>query len=159
MSAGPMSPSLPDATGRGGGTYPRDAETVAALPPAAVTAPCPVRDSRWIYGLRRVDCNGRVIDKKVIDALGWISRARLEGSAVEGSVRLALDAEGRNRVTRHGDRWLSARLRRRLRLNAGDQVLSVADTTDATLCVFTIGALDRLMGAPLDNSDNEVAPS
>ena len=74
-------------------------------------------------------------------------------------MRLALDAEGRNRVTEHGDLWLSARLRRRLRLNAGDQVLSVADSTNATLCLFTIGALDRLIGAALDNSDNEVAPS
>lgn len=140
----------PDATGSAGRGRVIGPSAHVVLPLIAVVYPDPPRDERWAYGLRRVDRNGRVIDKSVIAALGWHPGTRLDATTVEGAVRLTLCETGRNRITNESDLRLAARTRRILSINAGDQVLLAADTQRAALILLPLRAVDRLIGDIVD---------
>ena len=149
----------PDATGSSGRGKGIERSGHAVLPLIAVVYPDPPRDERWVYGIRRVDRNGRVIDKAVIAALGWHPGTRLHATTHEGTVRLTVCQTGKNRITNDRDLRLAARTRRTLSITAGDQVLLAADTQHAALLLLPLRAVDRLIGDVVDEHRAEAGQS
>ncbi|WP_216909579.1 hypothetical protein [Nocardia noduli] len=122
----------------------------SALPVIELHLPASSREQRWTYGFRRVDQSGRLMDKSIVAALGWLPGMRLHGAVIEGGVRLNVCESGKNRITNERDLRLAARTRRALSIAPGDQVLLVADAQQKVLTVLPLRTVDRLVGEACD---------
>jgi hypothetical protein len=60
--------------------------------PLGHLAPAP--SSRLVYGLARVDRNGRIADRNLMDTLGWRPRTRLDIREAHGALRVAAADNG-----------------------------------------------------------------
>jgi hypothetical protein len=102
------------------------------------------RASSVVYGLAVVDCRGRVADRAVVSALGWVSGTRLNIRESGGLLVLRADGHGVFSVTKQGHLRLPATVRHCCGLVSGDRVFLVADPQRDLLIVHPPAALDDL---------------
>jgi hypothetical protein len=100
--------------------------------------------SSVVYGLAVVDCRGRVADRAVVMALGWVSGTRLNIRESRGLLVVRTDAHGVFSVTKQGYLRLPATVRHCCGLVPGDRVLLAADPRRDLLIVYPPAALDDL---------------
>lgn len=108
------------------------------------TVPKP-RTSSTVYGLAAVDCRGRIADRAVITALGWLPGARLDIRESHGLLLVRPDERGVFSVTKQGHVRLAATVRHCCGLIPGDRVLLAADLRRDVLIVHPPSVLDDLL--------------
>ncbi|WP_157978414.1 MULTISPECIES: hypothetical protein [Nocardia] len=159
MSVTPLVPVLPDSAGARRSSLKNSHYDVEPLPVVELVSSIPTRDPRWAYGVKRVDCNGRVSDRAIMSLLEWRPGMRLEAVRHGGAVRLRLANAGRLRVSAAGDLWLSASVRRMLGVSRGDQVMLAADTQTGSLTVLPLRVVDDMVNAWVDQAESKVVSS
>lgn len=103
------------------------------------------RAGTLVYGMGRLDSEGRVANRSTIDALGWTAGDCLSIALVGGSVVVHRDASGAFVMGAKPYLVLPAALRRRSGLGAGDLVLVAADPNHDVLVVHPLAALDTMI--------------
>lgn len=87
--------------------------------------PAPRHEPRWLCSVRRVDANGRVIEKTLLPALGWCPGIRL-GYRIEGKmIVVGSFRDSELWITAAGDLRLPARFRRKTALHTSDQPYAI----------------------------------
>jgi hypothetical protein len=121
-----------------------------------VTVPTP-REGSTVYGMTVLDRHGRLADRIVLQALGWVAGTRLviggTGELVTLQASGAGNTSAESYVTAQGYLRLPARIRQRCGLWPGDRVLLAADPSDLLLRVYPPSTLDNLLGAFLGHAD------
>jgi hypothetical protein len=105
------------------------------------------RAGTLVYGMGRLDSEGRVSNRSTIDALGWTAGDCLSIALVDGSVVAHRDPTGAFVMGAKPYLVLPAALRRRNGLGARDLVLVVADPNHDVLVVHPLAALDTMITA------------
>ena len=108
------------------------------------TVPTPRTDTA-VYGLAVVDCRGRVADRTVFAALGWVAGTPLAISVTHGTLVIGTDLCGVFGMTSQGHLRLPAPVRHRCGLAAGDRVLLAAYPVRNMLLVHPPAVLDQLV--------------
>jgi hypothetical protein len=98
-----------------------------------------------VYGLAAMDCRGRLADRAVLAALGWVAGTRLDFRQTAGLLLVSTHPHGVFEVTGQGHLRLPAAVRRCCGLTAGDRVLLAADPTRGLLVVHPPAALDAMV--------------
>jgi hypothetical protein len=137
-------PALPDGGGHAPGAASGPVTGRRTLPLPSVPVP---RTSATVYGLAAVDCRGRVADRAVFAALGWLPGTRLDIRESRGLLVVRLDAHGVFSVTNQGHLRLPAAVRHCCGLIPGDRVLLAADPRRDVLIVHSPAVLDDLLAA------------
>jgi hypothetical protein len=126
-------------------TRPRLPSPRRALPLAAMPVLRPV--DAVAYGMAAMDVRGRLSDRSVLDALGWVPGTAV-GVEVEDGVSGAaavVVTGGSGRITLAGHLRLPATVRHRLGLRAGDRVLLAAHPAVARLVCYPPATLDAVL--------------
>jgi hypothetical protein len=115
--------------GPGGGRTPTPTPGTArrVLPVARLVSS---RARSTVYGLATVDCNGRVAETAVINALGWVPGTRLDIRESGGLVLVTASRQGVFSMTGQGYLRLPATVRHWCGLVPGDRVMLAADPAD-----------------------------
>jgi hypothetical protein len=92
-----------------------------------------------------LDRGGRIADRTVMDALGWVPGTRLHLDATRTHLTLRTAVDGPLTVKDHRYLWLPAAIRHLLNLRPGDRVLLSAQPKRQTLVVYPPAALDELL--------------
>jgi hypothetical protein len=100
-----------------------------------------------VYGVAVVDCRGRVADRAVVTALGWMPGTRLDIRESNGLLIVRADAGGVFAVTGQGHLRLPAPVRRCCGLVSGDRVLLAAYPERDVVIVHPPAVLDGLLAA------------
>lgn len=103
------------------------------------------RAGTLVYGMGRLDQDGRLSNRATIDALGWTVGDSLNIALVGGSVVVHRDPSGAFEMGAKPYLVLPASLRRRNGLGAGDLVLVAADPNHDVLVVHPLTALDTMI--------------
>ena len=103
------------------------------------------RAGTLIYGMGRLDADGRLSNRSTIDALGWTAGDCLSIALVGVSVVVHRDPSGVFAMGSKPYLVLPAALRRRSGLGAGDLVLVAADPNHDVLVVHPLAALDTMV--------------
>jgi hypothetical protein len=98
-----------------------------------------------VYGLATIDCNGRVAETAVINALGWVPGTRLDIRENSGLVLVTASRHGVFSLAGQGYLRLPATVRHWCGLVPGDWVLLAADPADGLLVVHPPTALDAMI--------------
>ncbi|MGH3758784.1 hypothetical protein [Actinophytocola sp.] len=98
-----------------------------------------------VYGMGRLDSDGRVANRSTIEALGWVAGDRLSIALVDGSVVAHRDPTGAFVMGAKPYLVLPAPLRRRDGLGNRSLVLAVADPNHDVLVVHPLAALDTMI--------------
>jgi hypothetical protein len=121
------------------------------LPLASVPSTRPAGSA--VYGMAAMDCRGRIADRAVLQALGWVPSTPID-VRVSGGVGIVTSGTGGGcSITAHGHLRLPATVRHCLGLGAGDRVLLVGRPTQTQLIVYPPAVLDDLL------AESEVDPS
>ena len=112
-----------------------------------VELPALPRSLSLLYGMGRIDSDGRVSNASIITSLGWRVGDRLQMALVEGSVLVQRNVSGPFRIGRKPYLVLPVALRRRNRMGAGQQVLLAADRNYDVLVVHPESALDTMIAS------------
>jgi len=121
--------------------------------PLAEPLPVAGRDSDVVYGLGRIDASGRVADRAVISALGWLGGDRLTLTADAGVIVARRDPGGLITLPARPYVVIPAALRRRCRLRAGDRVLLAALVHQDALAAYPLAVVDQAIRAHSPISD------
>jgi hypothetical protein len=100
-----------------------------------------------VYGVARIDASGRICERTVIAALGWVGGDRLTSTAVSGVVTALRDPGGMVTLPASGYITIPAALRRRCGLEPGDQVLLAAVPAADMLAAYSFAAVDEAIRA------------
>jgi len=92
-----------------------------------------------------LDRGGRIADRALIDALGWMPSTRLSLDSARTHLTLRAATDGMLAVKAHRHLWLPAATRERLGLRPGDRVLLAAQPARQTLVIYPPAALDELL--------------
>ena len=103
------------------------------------------RAGSLVYGMGRLDSDGRVANRSTIEALGWTTGDCLSIALVDGSVVVHRDPTGAFVMGAKPYLVLPAPLRRRNGLGSRDLVLMVADPNHDVLVVHPLTALDTMI--------------
>ncbi|MEV6871452.1 AbrB/MazE/SpoVT family DNA-binding domain-containing protein [Amycolatopsis sp. NPDC051128] len=136
-------PALPDG-GHAAGAPSGQVAGRRTLPLPVVPVP---RASSTVYGLAAVDCRGRVADRAVFAALGWLPGTRLDIRECHSLLVVRPDGHGVFSVTNQGHLRLPAAVRHCCGLIPGDRVLLAADPRRDVLIVHPPAVLDDLLAA------------
>jgi hypothetical protein len=98
-----------------------------------------------VYGLATIDCNGRVAETVVINALGWVPDTRLDIRECGGLVLVTASRHGVFAMSGQGYLRLPATVRHWCGLVPGDRVMLSADLAGALLVVHPPAALDAMI--------------
>jgi hypothetical protein len=112
------------------------------LPVASLVSP---RAASLVYGVAAMDCNGRVAETMVINALGWAPATRLDIRESGGLVLVRADRHGVFSMSARGCLRLPANVRHWAQLAPGDRVLLVADPALGRLVVYPPAVLDSMV--------------
>jgi hypothetical protein len=112
------------------------------LPPLRLAA---VGEPSVVYGTAAIDCNGRLAERAVLGALGWLPGTRLSIRESGGLVVVTGDRSGVFGVTGQGHLRLPATVRHRVGLTTGDRVLLSADSVRGVLVVHPPAALEAMI--------------
>ncbi|OLT06259.1 hypothetical protein BJF90_17390 [Pseudonocardia sp. CNS-004] len=98
---------------------------MAAVPRRRLSLPEPplARTADTVYGMSALDCGGRIADRTVMDALGWMPGTGLDLDATRTHLTLRAAIDGTLAVKDHRYLWLPAAARHLLDLRPGDRVL------------------------------------
>jgi hypothetical protein len=110
-----------------------------------VELPAPSRSPSLLYGMGRIDADGRISNASIITSLGWSAGDRLQMALVDGSVLVHRDASGPFGISRKPYLVLPVAIRRRNGMDAGQQVLLAADPNHDVLVVHPQSALDAMI--------------
>ncbi|MGH3520704.1 MAG: AbrB/MazE/SpoVT family DNA-binding domain-containing protein [Haloechinothrix sp.] len=108
------------------------------------TVPTP-RAGTAVYGLAAVDCRGRVADRMVFAALGWVAGTPLAISSAHGTLVIGTDPSGVFGMTSQGHLRLPAPVRHCCGLASGDRVLLAAYLDRDLLLVHPPAVLDLVL--------------
>jgi hypothetical protein len=135
---------FPARTPRVGAAHPPRA---AAVPRRGLSLPEPpiTRTADTVYGMSVLDRGGRIADRAVIEALGWVPGTRLHLDATSTHLTMRTAIDGPLTVKDHRYLWLPAATRHLLNLRPGDRVLLSAQPERQTLVVYPPAALDQLL--------------
>jgi hypothetical protein len=100
-----------------------------------------------VYGLAVLDRRGRLVESRVLRALGWSPELRLDIGEADGVLVIHADPAGVFRMTRQGHLRLPARVRSWCGLVAGDRVLLAADPAQGRLVVHPPVVVDAMIAA------------
>lgn len=120
-------------------------------PTAASSRPLPLpavptsRIATVVYGMAAVDCRGRVADRTVFAALGWVAGTPLAISLTHATLVIGADPGGVFGMTRQGHLRLPAPVRHRCGLASGERVLLAAYPERDVLLVHPPAVLDLLL--------------
>jgi hypothetical protein len=103
------------------------------------------RAGSLVYGMGRLDSDGRLSNRSTIDALGWTAGDCLSIALVDGSVVAHRDPSGAFVMGTKPYLVLPAALRRRTGLGVRDLVLVAADPNHDVLVVHPLAALDVMI--------------
>jgi hypothetical protein len=92
-----------------------------------------------------LDRGGRIADRTVMVALGWVPGTGLDLDATRTHLTLRTAVDGPLTVKDHRYLWLPAAARHLLNLRPGDRVLLSAQPERQTLVVYPPAALDELL--------------
>jgi hypothetical protein len=92
-----------------------------------------------------LDCHGRVADRTVLQALGWLTGHRLTIHETDGTLTVIPDPDGEARVSGQGHLRIPAAVRHSCALDTGDRVLLVADPDRCRLAIYSPAALDTAL--------------
>jgi hypothetical protein len=98
-----------------------------------------------VYGLATIDCNGRVAETAVINALGWVPGTRLDIRETGGLVLVIASRHGAFSLAGQGYLRLPATVRHWCGLVPGDRVLLAAEPGQGRLVVHPPAALDAMI--------------
>jgi hypothetical protein len=98
-----------------------------------------------VYALSAVDKSGRVADRSIVRALGWVPGTRLDLRERAGVIVASAACDGVLCIDDRGHLHLPLAVRRWCRLAAGDRVLLVADRATGVLVAHPLAVLDRLL--------------
>jgi hypothetical protein len=113
------------------------------LPVARLVASSRARST--VYGLATIDCNGRVAETAVINALGWVPGTRLDIRESGGLVLVTGSRQGVFSMTGQGYLRVPATVRHWCGLRPGDRVLLAAEPGQGLLVVHPPMALDDMI--------------
>ena len=116
-----------------------------ALPLAALPALRPA--DAVVYGMAAMDDRGRLGDRSVLGALGWLPGTAVGvdvEDGVDGAAALVVTG-GSGRITAAGHLRLPATVRHRLGLRAGDRVLLAGQPAAARLVCYPPATLDTVL--------------
>jgi bifunctional DNA-binding transcriptional regulator/antitoxin component of YhaV-PrlF toxin-antitoxin module len=116
------------------------------------------RERTTVYGLTAVDGRGRVADRKVTRALGWLPGDPLSIRVTIGLIIVAAAADGPVAVSSQGRVHLPAAARHACRITAGDRVLLAAEPADGLLVVHPLAALDAMLAHVHDHATTGATP-
>jgi bifunctional DNA-binding transcriptional regulator/antitoxin component of YhaV-PrlF toxin-antitoxin module len=98
-----------------------------------------------VYGLATIDCNGRVAETAMINALGWEPGTRLDIRENSGLVLVTASRQGVFSLAGQGYLRLPATVRHWCGLVPGDRVLLAAEPGQGRLVVHPPTALDAMI--------------
>lgn len=128
--------------GLGGGRAPAPGTARRVLPLARLASS---RTRSTVYGLATIDCNGRVAEAAVINALGWASGTRLDIQESAGLVLVTASCHGVFAMSGQGYLRLPATVRHWCELAPGERVLLAAEPEQGRLTVYPPVALDEMI--------------
>lgn len=120
--------------------------TVRCLPAAAAPV-VPVVPDGVLYGFGRIDSSGRVADRAVTAALGWLAGERLTLTASAGVVIARRDPAGMVTMPARPYIAIPAVLRRRCGLRPGDRVLLAVLPGEDALAAYSFAVVDQALRA------------
>jgi hypothetical protein len=94
-----------------------------------------------VYGIGRIDASGRIADRAVTSALGWLAGDRLTLTAEAGVVTARRDPGGMVTLPDRVYIVIPAALRRRCGLQPGDRVLLAAALAADTLNAYSLAVV------------------
>ncbi len=141
MTAQPVAPVIPSAA-RPGHRRQGRLRAARALPLAS-----PPGRPDAVYGFGRIDASGRVADRAIISALGWLGGDRLTLTADAGVMVARRDPGGMVTVPTRPYIVIPAAVRRRCGLRAGDRVLLAALPGEDTLAAYSFAVVDQAIRA------------
>lgn len=110
-------------------------------------APIPQRTPvRATFGIRTVDTSGRVFARTVLHALNWAPGTTLAIDCVDEEILVMRPASGPAEVVVRDYLYLPAIYRRRLGIEANDQLLLVADPSAEVLLVGSVRLIADVLG-------------
>ena len=143
MTAQPLAPVIPSsAVGAS-----RQRARSAAGRPLPLALPVPPAPADVVYGIGRIDASGRIADRAVTSALGWLGGDRLTLTAEAGVMIARRDPGGMVTVPARPCIVIPAALRRRCGLRAGDHVLLAASPGEDVLAAYSFAVVDQAMRA------------
>lgn len=107
--------------------------------------PPPRHEPKWLCSIRRVDAKGRVIEKRLLPALGWRPGMRLGYDLEDHVVIVGRFDERQLWITAAGDLRLPARFRREAGIHTSDRILLAADLVEGILLIFSACAVDVMI--------------
>ncbi|MEV2225447.1 hypothetical protein AB0E01_37065 [Nocardia vinacea] len=119
-------------------------------------SPPPAPDRCGIfYSIRPIDDKGRLIDKVVLDGLGWVSGNRLNWRASTGAITLCSSVDGQIPMTKDGHLWIPARARHLAHFGTGERLLLAADIANGVLLLTSTALLDEPCARLISLHDEE----
>lgn len=113
--------------------------------PGSTAESSPSGTLRWVCNVRRMDANGRVIDKPLLARLGWTPGTEL-GWRHHGGAGVIGNVTGpRLRISAAGNLRLPAPLRRTLGIRGRDRVLLAANRARNLLFVLAPTLVERTL--------------
>jgi hypothetical protein len=100
-----------------------------------------------VYAVAAVDCNGRVGERGVIQAMGWAAATVLDLRVRENLIVVQPDQRGAQVLGLSGYLRLPAPIRHRCRLVPGARLLLAADPTAGVMVIYPPAVLDAMVCA------------
>jgi hypothetical protein len=100
-----------------------------------------------VYAMAAVDCNGRVAERAVADAMGWSAGIALDLCVRANLILVQADQRGAFVLSPPGYVRLPATIRHRCGLVAGARLLLAADPDQGLLVMYPPSALDGMVAA------------
>src|ERR1700677_2799333 len=145
MTAPPLAPVIPAS---GVPAHRQRAGSVAARRlPLASPIPVPSAPADVVYGIARIDSSGRICERAIITALGWVGGDLLTFTADAGVVTARRDPSGMVALPASGYITIPAALRRRCGMDARDQVLLAALPDQSSLAAYSLAVVDQAIRA------------
>lgn len=126
-------------------TQQRSAVQRGPLPLVAMPALRPIDAA--VYGMAAMDDRGRITDRPVLSALGWIPGTSVHVEAKGDVAAVTAGCGGTGQVTAPGRIRLPASVRHRLDLRPGDRLLLVGRPAASLLLLYPPTALDALLAS------------
>lgn len=115
------------------------------LPIAAMPALRP--PDAAVYGMAAMDDRGRITDRSVLRALGWIPGTPIRMEVDGGVAVITAGPDGPSQITPPGHLRLPATVRHRLGLRPGNRMLLAAIPAAPRLLLYPPGTLDAVLAS------------
>lgn len=105
----------------------------------------PAHASATQYAVTRIDINGRLGDRSLLQTLGWEAGHPVAVSLAAGAIMVTSRPGSRETLTSQGHLRLPTSVRRGCRLKPGDRLLLAAHPDAELLVAYTPSALDQMV--------------